>query len=121
MRSGSIACGTLLAALATILPVGPAFEDQDPLQAKTPEKSVQATKPSDTEIVLKHTFAAPREKVFGALTQSEQIMKWMKPANMDLVSSKVDLRVGGTFCHVFKRPSGKMLEVRGKYEAVDPP
>jgi hypothetical protein len=34
------------------------------------ERSMQATKPSDREIVLTRTFAAPRQAVFDALTQA---------------------------------------------------
>lgn len=84
------------------------------------ETGMQASKPSDNEIVLSQTFAAPREAVFGALTQPEQILAWMKPSHMSLVSCEIDLRVGGKLLYVFARPSGRKIEVRGVFEAVDP-
>ena len=82
---------------------------------------MQVTKPSDNEIVLTRTFAVPRETVFAALTQPEHLNHWMKTTEMALVGCMVDLRVGGNFRYVFQRPSGKKIEVRGAYEAVDPP
>lgn len=82
---------------------------------------MQATKPSDKEIVLTQTFAAPRENVFAALTQPEHLRAWMKPSHMALVDCEVDLRVGGRLLYVFERPNGLRLEVRGVFEAVEPP
>ena len=85
------------------------------------EGAMQATKPSDREIVLKGTFSASPQAVFDALTQAEHIVNWMKPANMSLVTCEVDLRADGYFRWVFQRPNGARIEVRGTYERVDPP
>ena len=82
---------------------------------------MQVTKPSDTEIVLTQTFAAPPEAVFAALTQPEHLRAWMKPSHMKLAECEVDLRVGGKLRYVFERPNGRRIEVRGVFEAVDPP
>ena len=40
---------------------------------------------------------------------------------MALVTCEVDLRVGGRLRYVFERPNGRKIEVRGTFEAVDPP
>jgi len=85
------------------------------------ESTVQATKPSDLEIVLTRTFTAPRQAVFDALTQEKHLVHWMKPTHMSLVKCEVDLRDGGSFRYVFQRPSGAKMEVRGAYQMVDPP
>jgi len=85
------------------------------------ESTMQATKPSDREIVLTRTFAAPRQTVFDALTQANHLVHWMKPTNMSLVTCEVDLRAGGSFRYVFQRPRGARMEVRGAYKTVDPP
>jgi len=82
---------------------------------------MQTTKPSDREIVLTRTFAAPRQAVFDALTQANHLVHWMKPTNMSLVTCAVDLRAGGSFRYVFERPGGAKIEVRGAYETVDRP
>jgi uncharacterized protein YndB with AHSA1/START domain len=82
---------------------------------------MQATKPSDTEIVLTRTFAAPRQTVFDALTQANHLVHWMQPTKMSLAACEVDLRAGGSFLYVFQRPRGARMEVRGAYQTVDPP
>lgn len=85
------------------------------------ENSLQTSKPSDLEIVLERSFAAPRDAVFAALTQAEHLSQWIKSKRMTLATCEVDLRAGGTFRYVFQRPSGARIEVRGLYKAVDPP
>lgn len=82
---------------------------------------MQATKPSDREIVLTRTFPASRQAVFDALTQANRIVQWMKPTHMSLVTCEVDLRPGGALRYVFQRPNGAKIEVRGVYDTVDPP
>jgi len=82
---------------------------------------MQITKPSDLSIVLTRTFAAPRQKVFDALTKPDQVPRWFQPKQMSLVTYEADLRHGGTFRYVFQRPSGKKIEMRGVYKEIDPP
>lgn len=85
------------------------------------DRHLQASKPSDNEIQLTRTFAAPREAIFAALTQAEHLVYWMKSADMELVTCEADVRVGGKFRYEFQRPNGRKLEVRGVYAVVDPP
>ena len=85
------------------------------------DSPMQATRPSDREIVLTRTFAAPRQAVFDALTQTNHLVRWMQPTTMPLVTCAVDLRAGGSFRYVFQRSSGARIEVRGAYQSVDPP
>jgi uncharacterized protein YndB with AHSA1/START domain len=82
---------------------------------------MQVTKQSDRNIVVTRTFNAPRQKVFDALTEPEQIPRWFAPKQMSLVSYESDLKDGGSFRYVFQRPSGKKIEMRGEYREVDPP
>jgi len=82
---------------------------------------MQVTTPSDNEIVLVQTFAAPRKAVFSALTNAEQLAAWLKPTAMSLVSCEVDLRVGGKLRYVFARPNGRRIEVRGTFGIVERP
>ena len=82
---------------------------------------MQVTKPSDRNIVLTRTFAAPRQKVFDALTKPDRVPRWFQPKQMPLVTCEADLRGGGIFRYVFQRPSGTRIEMRGVYKEVDPP
>lgn len=125
MRSGAIArVATLLLAAASCRSDARDPESRERVDRDGPldrESELKATTPSDTEIVLTRRFAAPRETVFAALTKAEHLEKWMEAQGMTLVSCEVDLRVGGTLRHVYQRPSGRRIEVRGTYDAVDPP
>ena len=84
-------------------------------------RTVQVTTPSDNEIVLVQTLVAPREAVFAAFTNAEQLATWLKPTAMSLVSCEVDLRVGGKLRYVFERPNGRRIEVRGTFGVVERP
>lgn len=103
---------------------GPRSPDPESRERSAPmnqERTVQVTTPSDNEIVLVQTFAAPREAVFAALTNAEQLAIWLKPTAMSLVACEVDLRIGGKLRYVFERPNGRRIEVRGTFGVVEHP
>ena len=102
-------------------PLSPGPELRERSAPMNQEGTVQVTTPSDTEIVLMRTFAAPREAVFAALTNAEQLAIWLNPTAMSLVSCEVDLRVGGKLRYVFERPNGRRIEVRGTFGVVEHP
>lgn len=82
---------------------------------------MQVTTPSDNEIVLVQTVAAPRAAVFDALTDPKQLTIWQTTTAMSLVSCEVDLRVGGRLRYLFERQNGRRIEVRGTFSAVERP
>lgn len=53
--------------------------------------------PTDQEILITRIFDAPRERVFAAWTDPEQVAAWYGPEHFDIPRDKVhiDLRVGG--------------------------
>ena len=55
------------------------------------------------QINITHTFNAPRELVFKALTKSEHLMNWWGPKGWTFDVSKSDFRPGGVF-----RSSGRL-------------
>jgi uncharacterized protein YndB with AHSA1/START domain len=83
--------------------------------------TAQVTKVSDREIVVTVTFPVPRPVLFDALTRPEHFQQWMGAAGMTLEDARVDPRAGGGFRFVFRRPSGRTIEVRGAYRTFDPP
>ena len=82
---------------------------------------MKITKPSDRTIVVTQTFAAPRQKLFDALTKPDQVPRWYQPKQMALVAYEADLKVGGAFRYVFERPSSKKLAMRGVFQEMDEP
>ena len=85
------------------------------------EQQVQVSKPSDREIVITASFAAPQQKVFEALTYEDQLPRWFQPSRMSLVTYAPEFKPGGTTRFVFRRPSGKTIEMRHAYQEIDAP
>ncbi len=46
---------------------------------------------------LERRFAAPRSRVYAALTESAHLRHWMCPPGMNMVKCEADARVGGVF------------------------
>ncbi|MDB4978375.1 MAG: ATPase [Candidatus Peribacteria bacterium] len=69
-------------------------------------------------------FNAPRETVWKAFTESEQIMKWWGPKDFTSPSARVDLRVGGTYLFCMHGPAGTQFDKdmwsTGTYKEIIP-
>jgi uncharacterized protein YndB with AHSA1/START domain len=55
--------------------------------------------PAEREVHITHVFDAPREAVFAAWTDPEQVAKWWAPDGFDVPPESVEIepRVGGRF------------------------
>jgi uncharacterized protein YndB with AHSA1/START domain len=65
--------------------------------------------PSDPapRVALRRTYAAPRDRVFRAWTDPEQVVQWMSPADgVSAEFAEIDLRAGGPYRIGFRTPSG---------------
>lgn len=71
--------------------------------------------PSDRELVISRTFAAPRELIWQAWTQCEHLQQWWAPAGWSVPVCKMDFRVGGTWHYCMKgpMPDGSEMESWG--------
>ena len=76
--------------------------------------------PSERELVMTRVFHAPRAMVFDALTKPELVRRWYGPAGWSLVVCDIDLRVGGAWRFVSRRPDGKQIGQRGVYREIVP-
>jgi uncharacterized protein YndB with AHSA1/START domain len=75
-----------------------------------------------TTLHLARTFLAPREKVFRAWTNPEELKKWWGPPGYSTPSAEVDLRVGGKYrLGMRKLPDGELFYLTGTYRDVRPP
>jgi len=70
-------------------------------------------------ITFQRTFAAPREDVFDAWTDPEQIKQWWDPTGAPLAGCEVDLRPGGAFR--FTMASDHAPPFTGVYRVVERP
>src|SRR6266852_2787555 len=76
----------------------------------------------DLTLEIKRLIKAPRERVFEAWTDPEQLKKWFGPDDdMVVPLAKVDLRVGGKYRIQMKRPDGEFHTAVGTYREVNPP
>ncbi len=71
---------------------------------------------------IMRTFAAPREKVFRAWTDAEELKKWWGPVGYATPTAELDLRVGGKYrLGMRKLPNGEVFYLSGTYREVRPP
>jgi uncharacterized protein YndB with AHSA1/START domain len=71
---------------------------------------------------LRHTFAAPRERVFRAFTDPEELKQWFGPTDGHAIPvAEVDLRVGGRYRIDLLGPSGSLYRIVGEYREIRPP
>ncbi len=77
---------------------------------------------AETTLQLTRTFAAPREKVFRAWTDPEEVKKWFHPPGYETPSAEIDLRVGGKYrLGMRKLPDGEVFYLSGTYREVRRP
>ncbi len=70
-------------------------------------------------ITFRRTFAAPREDVFAAWTQPEQLAAWWDPSGAPLAECVIDLRPGGGFRFVNREAHGPPFA--GVYRIIESP
>jgi uncharacterized protein YndB with AHSA1/START domain len=70
-------------------------------------------------ITFRRSFPAPRERVFDAWTQPEQIKAWWDPTGAPLADCRVDLRPGGAFRFVTASAHAPPFE--GIYRVIERP
>jgi uncharacterized protein YndB with AHSA1/START domain len=77
------------------------------------------TTPSDREIKIERDFAAPRAKVFDALTRPELVRQWLLgPAGWTMPICEIDLRPGGAFRYVWNHPDKGDMGMRGTFREI---
>lgn len=89
-----------------------------------------ATAPLVPQVRINRFFRAPRERVFAAWTDAEQMKRWMGPPNFTCPEAESDLRAGGRYRVVMRgtppprdgeAPQEITSTVTGEYLEVRPP
>jgi uncharacterized protein YndB with AHSA1/START domain len=70
---------------------------------------------------LERTVPAPREEVFRAWTDPDQVRKWFGPVYGSTPSVEMDVRVGGRYRVTMKPAVGSAIDVVGTFLEVEPP
>ncbi len=81
------------------------------------------TKHDEAGAVLRITrrFAAPREQLFAAFTETDQLKQWWGPKGMRCPAADIDPRPGGRFHAEMLTPEGNKLVIEGLFREVTPP
>jgi uncharacterized protein YndB with AHSA1/START domain len=75
---------------------------------------------ADQEVLITRIFDAPRERVFRAWTDPDEVAEWFGPAHMDTPRDRIriDLRVGGRYeLTMVRRDGGAEFSIA--YEIVE--
>jgi uncharacterized protein YndB with AHSA1/START domain len=74
--------------------------------------------PTDREVVMTRTFAAPRTLVFEALTTPAVLERWLMAPGRSLAVCEIDLRAGGAYRMIWRGPGRKDVGTHGVYREV---
>ncbi len=75
---------------------------------------------NDHELVIERFFAAPRERLWQAWTNPEQLKRWWGPKDFTAPYAEIDLRVGGKYLYCMRAPEGREFWSGGVYRAIVP-
>jgi uncharacterized protein YndB with AHSA1/START domain len=80
---------------------------------------------SDTQqeqgLVIERVIDAPREQVWKAWTEPDEIKKWWGPKDFTAPSVESDFREGGSYLWAMKSPDGTVYWNTGTFQEIVPP
>jgi uncharacterized protein YndB with AHSA1/START domain len=83
---------------------------------------LRVTTPSDVEVLITRSVAAPAKLVFEAWTRPEHLSQWLLgPEGWTMPRCEIDLRPGGRWHYGWRRTDGTELDMDGEYQEVTPP
>lgn len=72
-------------------------------------------------LTVTRRFAAPRELVFRAFSEAEQLAKWWGPPAFPVETCTVDFREGGVWHYSLRGRDGSLVWARSVYREIRPP
>ena len=79
------------------------------------------TTTGEREVTTEREFAAPRERVFAAFVDPEQIAQWWGRRGSTTIVDKMEARDGGEWRYIERNPDGSENAFRGAYREVKAP
>jgi uncharacterized protein YndB with AHSA1/START domain len=77
--------------------------------------------PSSDAVRITRIIDAPRDDVFRAWTDPDQLRRWWRPGEFTCPEAEVDLRPGGSYRLAMQPAEGDAFIVGGTYREVQPP
>jgi uncharacterized protein YndB with AHSA1/START domain len=76
---------------------------------------------SETTLRLERLIAAPPELLFALWTEPAQLVRWWAPNGYEASVHTLEIRPGGRWRTLLRRPDGSALAMSGVYRIVEPP
>jgi uncharacterized protein YndB with AHSA1/START domain len=73
-----------------------------------------------TRLEISRVIEAPRDRVYAAWTDPEQLKQWFGPENVKTRELVADARVGGTFRWDIINSEGEEMTMRGEFRELEP-
>lgn len=73
------------------------------------------------EVRIERIIDAPRDKVFRAWTDPEQLRRWWGPGEYATKHASIDLRPGGGYLLVIQAGEDDPMHLAGTFHEIDPP
>jgi len=73
-----------------------------------------------TRLEISRVIEAPRDRVYAAWTDPEQLKQWFGPENVKTRELVADARVGGTFRWDIINSEGEEMTMRGEFRELQP-
>jgi len=70
---------------------------------------------------LHRELPAPREIVFRACIEPDDLAQWWGPDGFTTPEIDLDLRVGGEYRFGMQPPDGELFHLSGEFQAIEPP
>lgn len=81
----------------------------------------QSEQPYGTKLHLERVLVVPRDRVFAAFVDADQLQRWWGPAGFTVSHVEFDPMEGGDFRIAMQPPEGNVFHIRGTFRAVEPP
>jgi len=81
----------------------------------------EAEQSAATRLHLQRTIPVPRERVFAAFVDAEQLRHWWGPTGFTVASLRFDAEEGADYRLVMQPPAGDVFHIRGTFRAVEAP
>lgn len=89
--------------------------------ARTAASSRQDPPTTDIDLRLERHFAARPERVFQALIDPAELVRWWGPEGFTVPECALDVRPGGAWRTCMRSPEGSLHCVEGVYHVIEPP
>jgi uncharacterized protein YndB with AHSA1/START domain len=77
--------------------------------------------PVEPIVTTRRVVNAPRALVWDCFTKPEHLRRWKGPKGVEMVVCEVDVRPGGAWRAVYRRPNGEEFGFHGEYREVVAP